>query len=1189
MPYEITTRDGITIRNIPDNLAPDSQELKDRVAKIRAERDGSAAAAPSAPQETPEARLNRLRNEARGAAFQSMDTFGKPPEASPTLFGTPGSREQIAATEEARIAERKRVVEGLSNLRPAIDAATRELGAPVQIGQAPFRAQVGASFSPSGAIARPFEQLMPNYEFRTINTPGPLQGQQVYRRKGSNDPFTTVENPLLATGREVAAAVPGMAPGLVLGTAGGIAGTILQRAGFRPGGIIGAGFGTGVGEAVRQTIGRRGFGINPLPLGMTEEQAVQKGLMERPGGMTRAETSGLVTETFIGAAAQGIGNAITGLVKAFQRAGTARIDPDQYAANMEVIRKALADAIGPDEAKRALQRVTAADMAASMEQGAVLAAQVERLRRSGQGDAFRRAEAEKERYLVELARKLLGADERQPQQLTSLGQAIARAAPKVPPETPLPPDRAPVLQQAEATREQQMQRMGVSALDELTRGRAATGERRVGETVAGTAPRGEQAISGARISPDSPEAAQIIREGIDTARQRTITPISQQFERVYEAVGDIPQTPNNIVAVAERYRERLARRLFPTIDPEADPIIQSVFNRAFGPPGAYLDEFDNLVRTPPELLPRTLRQLREDSSNLKEALRRANKGTWNGEVGMLNDFISAIDEDIITLVRKDGGEQLAEEYRGAINGYREAMDLFQRSGRLKDIQALRAGGAEVVGDERVAGTIFASADNSRAVRQAFDALEPAQRDDAIETVRSTLRWEIARRAASGTGEDISPQSMANVLRDNEQILASWFTRAELQTMQTQAAQINRARKAMGVKADQDFGNWFDDAFADANPENVSRIYDSIRRALHATGPNSAEETINTLRSLTQQRIYQRYGRRDENGQLVINAQKFWSDHLDNPKIAQRYEAVFGPQYAARARFLANDLSNFAQKTDQQIKALRNTITTEDAAFRNAEKLRKPIAEAAEKTREMLGVSGGKFNATAWADARWNEADAANIAEIVRYLGAKDPASLEAFRNLMKNKLLREVMVREPIAKLAATDIAATNSISTDKLLQIVTDPARREWLTALFGNPREAYGQLEKMLITVSMLRPEQAKVILTQTTDPALASLEQFRRARNVIFGPLNPKSRIATRVMEWGGDRLRERAAEALISPEKFLEMQAALRPTSLKAVAGSQLILQEPVRYLVPKETADALQKVRDFFNLNNRESR
>lgn len=41
MPYSITTKDGITIQNIPDDVAPDAQSLKDRVAAIRA---GNAAA-----------------------------------------------------------------------------------------------------------------------------------------------------------------------------------------------------------------------------------------------------------------------------------------------------------------------------------------------------------------------------------------------------------------------------------------------------------------------------------------------------------------------------------------------------------------------------------------------------------------------------------------------------------------------------------------------------------------------------------------------------------------------------------------------------------------------------------------------------------------------------------------------------------------------------------------------------------------------------------------------------------------------------------------------------------------------------------------------------------------------------------------------------------------------------------------
>lgn len=55
MPYSITTKDGITIDNIPDDVPPDSPELKARVAAIRAGGGASAleapqAQAPAAPQ-----------------------------------------------------------------------------------------------------------------------------------------------------------------------------------------------------------------------------------------------------------------------------------------------------------------------------------------------------------------------------------------------------------------------------------------------------------------------------------------------------------------------------------------------------------------------------------------------------------------------------------------------------------------------------------------------------------------------------------------------------------------------------------------------------------------------------------------------------------------------------------------------------------------------------------------------------------------------------------------------------------------------------------------------------------------------------------------------------------------------------------------------------------------------------------
>lgn len=47
MSYTITTKDGISINNIPDNVDPNSQGLKDRVAKIRAENQMAAPVEPA--------------------------------------------------------------------------------------------------------------------------------------------------------------------------------------------------------------------------------------------------------------------------------------------------------------------------------------------------------------------------------------------------------------------------------------------------------------------------------------------------------------------------------------------------------------------------------------------------------------------------------------------------------------------------------------------------------------------------------------------------------------------------------------------------------------------------------------------------------------------------------------------------------------------------------------------------------------------------------------------------------------------------------------------------------------------------------------------------------------------------------------------------------------------------------------
>jgi hypothetical protein len=72
MPYSITTKDGITINNIPDDVSPDSPELKERVAQIRLTGGQAQPAAPAMPPDT----LGRQVGLATRPMAQSVLTAG---------------------------------------------------------------------------------------------------------------------------------------------------------------------------------------------------------------------------------------------------------------------------------------------------------------------------------------------------------------------------------------------------------------------------------------------------------------------------------------------------------------------------------------------------------------------------------------------------------------------------------------------------------------------------------------------------------------------------------------------------------------------------------------------------------------------------------------------------------------------------------------------------------------------------------------------------------------------------------------------------------------------------------------------------------------------------------------------------------------------------------------------------------
>ena len=127
MPYEITTKDGITIQNIPDHIPADAPELRERVVRIRAqgaqqsggEGQPAAPAAPAAPapqqaQQAPQAAPPRTTAEQLGLGTRHV------------LSGTVAPLYDIAAIPQNLLSN----IPGLGFMRASSGGLMTNLGLP---------------------------------------------------------------------------------------------------------------------------------------------------------------------------------------------------------------------------------------------------------------------------------------------------------------------------------------------------------------------------------------------------------------------------------------------------------------------------------------------------------------------------------------------------------------------------------------------------------------------------------------------------------------------------------------------------------------------------------------------------------------------------------------------------------------------------------------------------------------------------------------------------------------------------------------------------------------------------------------------------------------------------------------------------------------------------------------------------
>jgi hypothetical protein len=215
MAYSITTKDGITINNIPDDVAPDSPEIKARVAAIRA---GGGTAAQDAQRQTFNVQTDQGQNVAIDVKFPSGESAEAMPEAAaqvdrsitpitPPLTGGDRFEPETTVTGLAGAATR-----GLA--LPAAGAlAGAALGAPFAgVGAIPGAIAGAGAATLAGLIGDPIVGSI-NSLFGTKYTMPTDAMEDLLTRVGVAEPRTAAERIMQTTAAGASAGLGGVAAG----------------------------------------------------------------------------------------------------------------------------------------------------------------------------------------------------------------------------------------------------------------------------------------------------------------------------------------------------------------------------------------------------------------------------------------------------------------------------------------------------------------------------------------------------------------------------------------------------------------------------------------------------------------------------------------------------------------------------------------------------------------------------------------------------------------------------------------------------------------------------------------------------------------------------------------------------------------------------------------------------------------
>lgn len=204
----------------------------------------------------------------------------------------------------------------------------------------------------------------------------------------------------------------------------------------------------------------------------------------------------------------------------------------------------------------------------------------------------------------------------------------------------------------------------------------------------------------------------------------------------------------------------------------------------------------------------------------------------------------------------------------------------------------------------------------------------------------------------------------------------------------------------------------------------------------------------------------------------------------------------------------------------------------------------------QRTRRAMGI-GPDMNFGKWFDSFWKDANDKNAQIVMDRLRQLDPQTALAVQGMTRQRIFDMITVEGKEATGRTMDPA--------RFEKFIAEPGRAEWLARVMdpglGSRLRAINEAVRTLI------PASQRVNLGAGGSGADTVFAGLKKAGRLGLGILSREARIYNSLLGLAEDRVRRRAAEALLDPQRFAALVRAGRESPggrMSAVALGQALL-------------------------------